>query len=176
MINVQDYKAYIHHNYNFLELLRENNSYIYERLNDVLKVLGYIEMLVDDEIKVNEDLEVIFEVGFSYLHEQLEEIKVYYNTYFNRDYPLFRQYEQFINYSLYLDDLEEVLKEKKLYSVNAQIAIKEIADDIDNVLLNKLNPNKDLFEKFNNLIEANVPIGTITTLEVFGMIVEELTL
>lgn len=176
MINVQDYKAYVKQNYNFLELLRENNSYIYERLNDVLKVLGYIELLVDDETKVNEDLEVIFEVGFSYLHEQLEEIKVYYNTYFKKDYPLFRQYEQFINYSLYLDDLEEVLKEKKLYTIDTKKAIDEIAAEIENVLVNKFEPNKDLFEKFNNLIEANVPIGTLTTLEIFGMIVEELTL
>ena len=31
MINIQDYKAYMKGNYNFIELLRENNSLVYDR-------------------------------------------------------------------------------------------------------------------------------------------------
>lgn len=174
MVNITDYKSYIHANYNFLELLRENDSLVYDRLSDLLKVLGFVELLVDQNKPLDEELKVIFEVGFSFFHEQFEEIKIYYNTYFKRDFLKFREHELLINYNLYMDDLEEVLKEKNLYDNELANAFGEIKEDIDNILRGKNAITLDTLNKYNETIELYVPVGTLTTLEIFSLIVEEL--
>lgn len=174
MINISDYKSYIQGNYNFLELLRENNSLVYDRLSDLLKVLGFVELLVDQNKTIEEELELIFEVGFSFFHEQFEEIKLYYNTYFKRDFLKFKEHELLINYSLYIDDLEEVLKEKKIYDKEIANAFGEIKEEIDDILRGRESLTIDTFNNYNELIEQFVPVGTLTTLEIYAMIVEEL--
>lgn len=174
MINISDYKSYIHGNYNFIELLRENNSLVYDRLSDLLKVLGFIELLDDQKKPIEEELELIFDVGFSFFHEQFEEIKLYYNTYFKRNFLKFQENELLINYTLYLDDLEEVLKEKKLFDNEVGISLQEIKEDIDDILRGKKDITIDTFNRYNEIIEQYVPVGTYTTLEIYAMIVEEL--
>lgn len=174
MINITDYKAYIQANYNFLELLRENNSLIYDRLNDLLKVLGFIELLADQNKQIEEELELIFEVGFSFLHEQLEEIKIYYNTYFKKNLIKFKEKELLINYYLYINDLEDTLKEKDLFRDEIKGAFSEIKDDIELCLKDKKEHTIEVFDGYNQIIEQYVPTGTLTTLEIFAMIVEEL--
>ncbi|MCK9470378.1 MAG: hypothetical protein WC006_04875 [Bacilli bacterium] len=174
MINVNDYKSYIHANYNFIELLRENNSLVYDRLSDLLKVLGFIELLYDQKKPIEEELELIFDVGFSFFHEQFEEIKLYYNNYFKRNFLKFMENELLINYTLYLDDLEEVLKEKKIYDNEIDNSFKEIKQEIDDILRSKKNISIDTLNRYNEIIELLVPVGTLTTLEIYAMIVEEL--
>lgn len=174
MINIQDYKAYMKGNYNFIELLRENNSLVYDRIRDLIKVLGYIEFQYDQNKPIDEELKVIFEVGFSFFHEQLEEIKIYYNTYFKRDLSKFLQHELLINYALYLSDLIEVLKEKNMYKEEIRVAFGEILEDIEKTLRGEKKETIKAFNRYNEIIETFVPVGTLTTLEVFAMIVEEL--
>lgn len=174
MINIEDYKSYVKGNKNFLELLRENNSLVYDRLNDLLKVLGFIELLFDQDKAIDEELELIFEVGFSFLHEQLEEIKIYYDVYFKRDFQKFKENELLMNYSLYIADLEDVLKEKKLFDQEVAIAFGEIQEEIDDILRNHKSITIDVFNRYNDIIEQYVPVGTLTTLEIYAMIVEEL--
>lgn len=172
MVNITDYKSYMKQNYNLIELFRETESLALDRLNDLLKVLGFVELLYDQGEEINEELNVIFEVGFSYFHEQFEQLKIYYNNYFKRDLPKFKENELLINYSLYIDDLEEVLQEKNLYDNETHDAFSLLKDEIEEVLLNK-NGIID-FERYNEVIEQYVPVGTHTTLEIFAMIVEEL--
>lgn len=174
MININDYKSYIHANYNFIELLRENNSLVYDRLSDLLKVLGFIELLYDQKKPIEEELELIFDVGFSFFHEQFEEIKLYYSTYFKRNFLKFMENELLINYTLYLDDLEEVLKEKKIYDNEIDNSFKEIKQEIDDILRSKKTISIDTLNRYNEIIELLVPVGTLTTLEIYAMIVEEL--
>lgn len=174
MINIADYKSYVHANYNFIELLRENDSLVYDRLGDLLKVLGFIELLVDQSKPVEEELELIFDVGFSFFHEQFEEIKIYYNSYFKKDFFRFKESELLINYTLYIDDLEEVLKEKKIYDKDIAKAFGEIKEDIDNILRGEKSISIDTFNEYNEIIGQYVPTGTLTTLEIYAMIVEEL--
>jgi len=176
MINIKDFKSYFLQNYEFIELLRENNSLVYDRLQDLFKILGFIELMVDENKEVEEELEVIFEVGFSYLHEQLEEIKLYYNNYFNGDFLIFKKYEKFINYILYLNDLVEVLKEKAIFTDLTKKVIDDIYNGIESILTNKSKIDEKVIDKYNALLEQNVPVGTHTTLEIYGMIIEELAI
>jgi len=176
MVNISDYKSYIHANYNFLELLREGNSLVYDRLSDLLKVLGFVELMVDQNKPIEEELELIFDVGFSFLHEQFEEIKLYYNMYFKRNFLKFKENELLINYTLYINDLEEVLKEKKIYDNEVSNSFGEIKDEIDSILRGNQDITIDTFNKYNEIMEQLVPVGTLTTLEIYAMIVEELGL
>lgn len=174
MINIEDYKAYIKDNENFLELLRKNNSLVYDRLRDLIKVLGYIEFQVDQGKKIEEELKIIFEVGFSFFHEQLEEIKLYFNKYFKRDLSQFLKHELLINYSLYISDLIEVLKEKKKYTDEVKYEFGKVQEEIEEILRDERNETIDTFDRYNQIIESFVPVGTLTTLEIFALIVEEL--
>ena len=101
MLEIEDYKAYLLQNYN-LHDLRSANSLLYERLDDVFSVLEYIEERFTKYQKVEEELEVIFEVGFSFLHEQIEELKNLIRLYFQNDPIGLRKYEHLLNYHLYL--------------------------------------------------------------------------
>lgn len=176
MIDIGDYKSYFHQNFSLIELLRENNSLVYDRINDVLKVLGFIEMLADENKTIEEDFEVIFEVGFSFFHEQFEEIKVYYDEYFKKDFHKFLQYDSLMNYALYLEDLEEVLKEKSMYDDDVKSVVNKISGEIDKILNDQLPFELNLIDSFNENLEHKVPVGVLTTMEIFAMIVEELNL
>jgi len=174
MIDLKDYKAYMRDNDSFLDMLRRNDSLVYDRLRDLIKVLGYVEFLVDQGKKVEEELEFIFEVGFPFFHEQLEEIKIYYNKYCNKDYTKFKKYELLINYSLYIYELIDALKERKKYTNEAKKAFGEIQEEIEDIILNNKEEDPELLDRYNNIIESYVEVGTLSTLEIFGLIVEEL--
>lgn len=174
MINLEDYKSYKKANQKFLNLLEENSSLVYERLYDLLKVLGYIELQVDQNIKLSDELAFIFDVGYSFLHEQLEELKLYYSNYFNNDLILLLEKELFLNYILYIDDLSEVLKEKKKYTKELEKEFDIIRNEIDSILKSKEIPSLDNLENYDLIVLKHVPVGTLTTLEIFAMIVEEL--
>lgn len=176
MINIEDYKAYLYQNHNFIELLKENNSLIYDRLEDVFKVLNFIELMVDASKPLEEELEIIFEVGFSYLHEQIEEIKVYYHRVFNNNYSLMQKYESLINYSLYLSDLEEVLKEKNLYNEQTGNTINSVIEKIEKTIMDQQNFEEDIYDHFNHMLEQNINANVLTTLQIYGLIVEELAI
>ncbi len=176
MINVDDYKSYYQDNNDFFDLLIENKSLVYDRLSDVFKVLGFIEMMVDMYTKIDEELEIIFETGFSYFHEQIEQIKIYYKDYFKGNFTKFEHYAPLINYSLYLDDLSEALDEKELLDKETKEAIEELGQEIENILIKQEKFTDEDIDRFDlavgELITSSNPI--YTTQEIFAMIVEEL--
>lgn len=178
MINIEDYKSYYQDNNDFFALLIENNSLVYDRLSDVFKVLGFIEMMVDMYQKIDEELEIIFETGFSYFHEQIEQIKIYYKDYFKGNFIKFERYAQLINYSLYLDDLEEALNEKELLNKETKEALTGLGQEIENILIKQEKFSDEDIDRFDlivgELVNSSNPI--YTTQEIFAMIVEELEL
>ncbi|MDD3171357.1 MAG: hypothetical protein PHO86_03450 [Bacilli bacterium] len=178
MINIEDYKNYYQDNNDFFLMLIEKESIVYDRLSDVFKVLGFIELMVDMKKKIDEEIEVIFESGFSYLHEQIEQVKTYYKNYFKGNFDKFESYAPLINYSLYLDDLTEVLQEKNLLNKKAKEMIASLGQEIENVLIKQGKFTDDDIEKYNLMIQEVVVSSPeiITTQEIFAMIVEELEL
>lgn len=178
MINVEDYKGYYKDNYDFYSMLSKKQSMIFDRLDDFFRVLGYIEMLVDVEKKVDQELEIIFETGFGYLHEQTEQLKTYYNDYFKQNYKKFEAYAPLINYSLYLDDLTEAMQEKGYLSKKANEVIKEVAEEIEDILINQRKFTDEEIEGYNIKIQeiTGGKKELYTTQEIFAMVVEELQL
>lgn len=178
MLDLTEYKEYMTDNKDFLVMLQEKESPIYDRLADVIKVLGYVDFLVDAYEKVEEEYEVFYETGFPFFFNQLEEVKIYYKKYFNSDYSEFKNYDQLINYSLYLDDFKDTLKEEELLNEDIENAIKDIQTQIEEILTEKNGYSDEVFDKFNAILQSEIKFRrrVLTTTEVFERIVEELVL
>ncbi|MDD3999348.1 MAG: hypothetical protein PHX62_00430 [Bacilli bacterium] len=174
MINLDDYKAYLLENKIFLDALKDHHSLIYERLEDVFSVMEYIENQVEKHERVEEEYEIVFEFGFSYLHGQIEEIKNLFNLYFKKDFLGFKKYDALINYHLYLCDLEETLKGLSLYSEQAKTAIFNIYEEIETILSEKKEIDYEILTKFNQTLEEFVSTGTFSNQELFAMMKEEI--
>ena len=178
MIALSDYKNYFGNNLQLINNLKNNKFSIYERLREVIYVLDYIadnyELYKNHESSV--DFEDIFEVGFSYFHSEFEQIKIYYETYLNKDIILLKKYDPLINLSLYVDDFVETLKEKDYFTDSREEALKEVLEDIEEIIKNKKEWTGDDLENFNLKVSSCVPfkVDIITTQEIFLKIAEEI--
>ncbi|HHZ18835.1 MAG TPA: hypothetical protein GX390_06065 [Acholeplasmataceae bacterium] len=176
MINHGDYRAYLAQNDDFLRMLKDRKIQVYDRLHDIIVVLDHISARAERGEKIEEELHVIFEVGFSFLHEQIEETKTYYEKFFQRDTATFKQYDALVNYLLHLSDLEDTLKDRNLYRAETRAAISEVVGKIEDVIREKKPVIPEMFDEYNILLEGYVPVGTLTTVEIFALIGEELNL
>ena len=174
MIYIDDYKGYKESNKSFFKTLEDNSSLVYDRFNDILKVLGYVEMMHDTN-SLDEDLETIFESGYSYFYEQMEMVKIIYKNYYNSNYQKFSKYEVVINYYLYLEDLLATLSEDKKINKKVKEGLEKILDKIDNLLANQNDFEESFLDELDSDVESlSINNPPLTTQEVFGMIVEEL--
>ena len=80
-------------NHESIDSFQSNGSVIYERLEPVYTVLNHIYDILVEEKEIDDDLDIIFRAGFSYLHSQFEIIKIYFETLFEK------QCDDFVNYS-----------------------------------------------------------------------------
>jgi len=176
MINYSDYNAYIMQNNDFIGMLKDNKTILYERVFEIKTILDYLSEIAAKGNKLQEEMHVIFEVGFSYLHEQLEEIKLYYDIYFKKNVNQLKKYDKFINYSLYLSDLKDTLIDKAIYGQKTKTTFEKIANKIDKILKGLKKADDEIFDEFNIMLEECVPVGTLTTLEVFALVSEELNI
>lgn len=161
-----------------LQTLEEKDFLLAHRFQDLTKVLDYIVTLYEGSKKIEEDFEVIFEVGYVFLYHQLEDFKNYFSMYLDSDYTLLKQYDTLINYTLYLDDLYQVLQDKDSFSEEQKKVFLNVQTTIEEILKNKSTVTETTFEEFNNSLEEVLlhTTDTITTLEVFEQIIEELAL
>ena len=119
---------------------------------------------------------MIFETGFSYIHEELEIIKIYYDNYFNKSITDLLAYENAINYLLYLEDLTEALSEKGKLTKELKQKLEEIINSLDKKIQNKELIDENVFEDYDFFIDTNVPTGDniYTTDYIFSLILEEM--
>lgn len=176
MINYKDYLQYIQENKPLLKVLGDNDSLVYNRIKDAISVLDIISKQAKEYNKLDESIEIIFEVGFIYIHEQLELIKIYYNDYFKKDYFLFKQYERAIYYVLFLDDLCEVLDEKEYLTDERKDYFTKISSEIEEKIRDRKELTDSLFEKLEIGISSHLPrnIEIYTNEMIFADIIEEL--
>lgn len=177
MIQIKDYKAYIDDNKGILNLLKENNSILLSRLDDVTKVLDHICKLSRIKKDLNDDYEVIFTTGFDYIHENLESIKIYYEKYFNKDIILLKKYEKAINYILFLEDLIITISDKGKLDASKKNEINLIISSLDKKIQSFSLIDEDIYSDIDLKIETIVDDNVYyTTSYVFSLILEEMGL
>ena len=171
---LDDYKKWYAQKEDFLNHLFHHDSIIFHRFENVIRVLNFIETL--DEKEINEDYEVIFDCGFSYLFSTVSEMELYLDKYFNNNFHRFLEYELLINYSLYVNKLKSVLEEYEVMNKDIQKEFSAVLEEIDDIVINKKKFDNEIVDKFDAQILSTFTYSKeyITTPEVFDRIAEEL--
>lgn len=173
-----DYIKYIEENKELIKLIENNTPAIYVLFEDVLAVLEYIADEYQKNSKIDADLKDFFDAGFGYLTSVLTDIKMMYEDYFKKDIILLSKYGNIITYFFYVEDLKCHLDAEELLTKTKQKVIDDIQQEIETILINKLEIDNDLTDKYEAKISKITstkdnyhPIYTI-----FALIREELNL
>ena len=170
---VNDFKSWVKENEELINFLKENDSLIMARYNDIMMVLSYLSK---KEENLDADLSVIYDFGFSYIYDRFDYIKEFIKTYFDGDRVEFLKYEQLINYYIYLEDLHDVIEEREMDVALYQKRLDAIAKEIIEVIKERIEFNDQLVDKFNMMLDSAFPskADLSTTPEVFSQILDEL--
>ena len=171
-----DYNKYIIENEELLNYLKSSNSSVLYCLADVLEVLDYVYKKYVDKVKIDNELEEIFEIGCGYLSNCLIDINTYYNDYFGKDIILFNKYSTLIIYSILLDDVKGyLLSEERLTEERSEL-LDKAAKLIEGTLINIKEINPEEVAEIEDILEMVLPKKNNykPVYAVFAMIAEEL--
>ncbi len=107
---LKDYASWKIENHDVLNTFKENHNIIYERFEPIIVVLEHIYDMACDKTKLDEDLETIFEIGFNYIHDQINVIKIYFESLFQSNCEDFKHYSEMILFLLFLYDIRTDLE------------------------------------------------------------------
>lgn len=153
----KDYGNYRKETKELLDLLKSSSSPALYCLSDVLLVMDYICDKYNDGVKLDQDLEDIFDFGFEYITSAINDIKVYYNDYFNKDIILFNHFANLITYSFYLEDLKSFLDAEEYLTPERNQVIDELETLIDKKLSTKDESVQDTISYIETSIEEILP-------------------
>lgn len=149
----RDYASWKLENQELLETFESNDNSIYERFEPVYVVLDHIYEMVCDGSELDEDLQIIFETGFAYLSNQLEVIKIYFETLFQKKCDDFIEFSDMILYLIYIADFRADLENNGFESDIPEL--DELETTIENLIMER---NKD-YAYVSNLM--NETLGKI---------------
>ncbi len=131
----KDYAAWILENKEILDKFQKNNSVIYERLEPVYEVLNHIYHLVCEHEEMDQDYNTIFEIGFNYLSQEFDVIKIYFETLFQSNCDDFVNYSQMLLYLIYIYDIRADLENHGIDSDYEQL--NELETLIENMIMER---------------------------------------
>jgi hypothetical protein len=102
---LKDYASWKLENYEILETFKKGDNPVYERLEPVYVVVEHIYHMVCEGEEVDDDLDNIFNIGFSYLHSQINVIKIYFENLFKSNCEEFLEYSEMILFLMFIYDL-----------------------------------------------------------------------
>ncbi|MCF7926533.1 MAG: hypothetical protein K9L74_03065 [Candidatus Izimaplasma sp.] len=135
----RDYASWKLETHDLIEKFKEKNSLIYERFEPIIVVLDYIYNQVCDEQGIDDDLKSIFQIGFHYIYEQFELIKIYFEKIFDSDWDDFLEYSELLLYLLFILDFRKDIEtsdveyDEELFS-NLEVEIEDMIMDRQNNL------------------------------------------
>lgn len=171
-----DYINYLSECMEILDKLRETSSPLNSIIDDVIKVTDYIYQQYDKKIKIDDDLEEIFSLGFGYLSNVLTEIKTYYEDSFDKNINKLNEYATLIIDFVILEDFKSFLDVDDHLTDEKKTEIDLLMSKIDKIIANNKNIPTELNEEVNLYIEDNTPQDSFfqPVYMVYAMIAEEL--
>ncbi len=171
-----DYGNYMEDMEEMITNIKGTSSYVMCCLDDVINVLDYIYRKYLDKAKIDNELEEIFEIGFGYLSNALNDIKVYYEEYFKKDIVLFNQYASLIVYSILIEDLKAYLIGEEKLTKSKEKVLDCSLQKIDDILVNIKEINVELLADIEDTIDECMPNNSDyrPVYTVFALIAEEL--
>lgn len=161
----QDFESYLKENEKLITHLEKNHSLLSEYVLPIKKALVFLRKL-DELDEIDSEAQVIFEYGFNYLFENLEQIKLYLRQ-LNNDYELLDKMSLYIKIVFDLEELKfEIDKSETIDEDEKQNDINKIDEALqffeDNIVpqiainefeLDKyLNLYYDLQNKYTDLV------------------------
>lgn len=171
----RDFASWRIENDSMLKQLKENDNYIYSRLEPIYAVVNHIYDSVCTEEHLDEDLENIFEIGFNYLDRRFQVIKIYYETLFKSNCDDFKEYTEMVYYLIYLTDLREDL-ESHDYDPNME-ELEYVEEEIENMIMERRKDFlyiKDLLNTKLKLIFDKIDYEYINIIDIYLEIAENL--
>ncbi len=174
----EDYSGYMTDMKDLIKKLETSSSGVYVLLEDALMVTKYIYEEHEKGSKLDEVLEEIFEAGFGYLSNVLNDLNIMFQDYFSGDIELFNYYAPLIVYSIYIEDYRCHLLADELLDEEREILIKRIEEEIDQMLVNKKPFNMEVIDAWEEEVLKVAPEGDQfePVYIIYSMIVEELHL
>lgn len=174
-MKIKEYVVWKKENEDFFTLLELEKSILLDRLKEVFLVLDKIVLY--DEIKQDTtEYQVFFEVGFSYVFDRINEIKIYFKEYFFESKLLFKKYELIISYLMYMEDYREVLIEKSKITIHENELFEKIFKEIDDILKKNKDFSLDLLDNYDFEIQKMITSDKdiLTILDIFSLAYEEM--
>jgi len=171
----KDFASWKMENHEFLDTLQENNSIIYERLESVVVVLDYIYDLIVEGKEIEEDLKIIFEIGFNYLHTQIEVAKIYFEKLFQSNCDEFIKYSRHILYLLYIYDIKSDMENNNLNIDTPEL--EDLETIIENMIMERRKEDSFFIEKMNNTLKTlfdQIGYDYVSIIDIFEEIAENL--
>lgn len=170
----EDYINYINEHNDLIEKLYSTNSQLLLCLDDVIKVCDHIYKISQDQT-ISDELAQIFEIGFGYLANAIEDLEAYYNECLNKDIILFNQYAELIIYLILIEDFKSYLISNDEYTSAEKEVIENMITEIDNIISNKKDFNDLMIKDYTDKLERlDFNEEFKPTYTVFSMILEEL--
>lgn len=148
---VREYNQWLKEHQNFLLHLRGHDARLYTRLSPIYEVLNFLsEENENNGMDFNDDLYKIFQIGFEFLHSQVDTCKLYLENTFRNDFHAFMDYDPVITYILYLDDLRYEMIENKIKYSKTQL------DELVDYLEKLMNDKEIIPDTLNLYIDSQV--------------------
>ncbi|HKL47993.1 MAG TPA: hypothetical protein VJ878_04920 [Candidatus Izemoplasmatales bacterium] len=163
---IKEYQAWYHENKDFYENLKSHGSILYTRFYPVYDVLYQLYVDYKDQDTLDEDLDKIIQVGLEFIHQQFYTCKTYLENIFNNDFHLFLEYDQIINYLLFLEDLKYELAEKEI------IYHQDKFDDLIEELEAYISDRKAVPNNINVYVDSRLTKIIPTDLSAFQSIID----
>ncbi len=166
MNNISDYKSWLIEEKDILDEYKK--TYIYDRYEVIFEVLDNLSK----NDKLDDDFEVIFEMGFQFIENQISSLKIWAKTFYNNDYKLFFKNSKTILLMIYINEnLNEFENVKDLDK------IKMLEEDVFTALKSKNTVSDELYDivlKEINKIYVKNKIENIDMVNVYNKIAEML--
>lgn len=150
----EDYINYMNEHNELIEKLYQTSSKALLCLDDVVRVCDHIYKQSTNNETISSELEQIFEIGFGYLVNSLNDLETYYKDYLDSDIILFNQYSELLIYSLLIDDYKSYLLSNDELDNERKEAIEEMLSEIDNIVANKKSFDESLIKKYTDTLES----------------------
>jgi len=121
------------------------------RIAPIYEVLNHLaDENENNGFDFDDDLFKIFEIGFEYLHQQIDSCKLYLENSFKNDFHHFLEYDRIVGYILYLEDLKYEIIENKIEYKKANL------DKLIAYLEELMNKKSEVPENINLYIDSEV--------------------
>ena len=148
-----DYANWKLENYDLISTLVKNKSKAISRFTSVIAVVDYLYDKLDNEKKLDEDLELIFSTGFDYIYDEFMMIETLLQNKFNNDFNELEKYSKTINLLLYINDFQNEALNYKEGTFDLK-PLDELNEKVMNYLDKKENAPDEYFAILSDITSS----------------------